>query len=181
MINASEIRQVKRDLEDIVQVWAVVEYRPTDSLLEREMLMVKVPARPLRCLSISSSSSSHHPHHPLHPNCRRLAPPMPPCLCSARLSSPLALMALPQVNANPPGVNDGNPVFAGGAASRYQQSAADIIAVNATRQSIVELTKLFGGKILDLTNETVTIELTAKQARVDAFLKLGAPLQNEQS
>lgn len=109
MKNCANLRQVKRDLEDIVQVWAVVEYLQTDSVLERELLLVKV--------NLVSSSSTPQPVH----------------------------------------------------------GASTTETATATRQSLVELTKLFGGKVLDLTNETMIMELCAKASRIDAFIKLVQP------
>ena len=64
--------------------------------------------------------------------------------------------------------------FPGGSPDRLAP-AADLLAGQAARQNLVELTKLFGGKVLDLTNDTITVELSAKGSRVDSFLKLGSP------
>ena len=43
------------------------------------------------------------------------------------------------------------------------------------RDSLLQLTKLFGGHVLDLSHETVILQLCAKSSRVDAFLKLLKP------
>jgi acetolactate synthase small subunit len=63
-------------------------------------------------------------------------------------------------------------IFPGGSPDRMTK-AFDPMAASAIRQSLTELTTLFGGKVLDLTNETITIELAAKGVRIDSFLKLG--------
>jgi len=110
--DAHDIMHIKRDLEDIVQVWAVVDYSSYGSVLERELLLCKV------CVD-------------------------------GGLSDPSAVKEKKQV--------------------------ADLVSTFATRQSLMELTNLFGGKVLDLTNETLTIELSAKSKRIDAFLKLVSP------
>jgi len=107
---ARSILQARRDLEDLVQVWAVVEYLPTDSVLEREMLLIKLQLNP-------GSTAS--------------------------------------------------PVHGG--------SGSTSMSTSNVRQSIAELTSMFGGKVLDITNETMTIELCAKVSRVDSFIKLVAP------
>lgn len=117
--NVHDVVHIKRDLEDIVQVWAVVDYSSSASLLERELLLCKI----------------------------NVTPP-------ARAST---------------------EVFPGDGFGEESASVNDIVASHATRQSLVELTQLFGGKVLDLTNETLTIELTAKGSRIDAFLKLVTP------
>lgn len=41
--------------------------------------------------------------------------------------------------------------------------------------SINTIAQQFGGKIVDLSNDAVIVEMTGKTARVDAFLKLVRP------
>jgi acetolactate synthase-1/3 small subunit len=43
------------------------------------------------------------------------------------------------------------------------------------RDSLIALAKLFSGNILDVSHESVILQLCAKSSRVDAFLKLLKP------
>ncbi|KAJ3046096.1 hypothetical protein HDV00_003846 [Rhizophlyctis rosea] len=43
------------------------------------------------------------------------------------------------------------------------------------RQSITELARLFGARVVDVSHESIIVELSAKSARVDAFLNLLRP------
>jgi acetolactate synthase-1/3 small subunit len=44
--------------------------------------------------------------------------------------------------------------------------------VDPSRQSILSICDLFSGKVVDLTHNVVTLELSAKKSRVDAFIAL---------
>ena len=50
-----------------------------------------------------------------------------------------------------------------------------LITSSLQRQSITELARLFGARIVDVSHESVIVELSAKSTRVDAFLKLLRP------
>ena len=43
------------------------------------------------------------------------------------------------------------------------------------RQSICELSKLFGAEVVDVTLDSVIVQLTAKSSRIDAFVELLKP------
>jgi len=106
-----DVEQVKKQLEDIVQVWAVVEYGQDVAIIERELILIKID-----CMQATSV-------HPFMGN-----------------------------------------EDAGNTASSMQ-----------TRASIIELTKIFGGKVVDVAAQHVTVELTAKASRIDAFIALVRP------
>jgi acetolactate synthase-1/3 small subunit len=50
-----------------------------------------------------------------------------------------------------------------------------LIAKNLHLRSVKTLTEQFGGRIVDVAENSVIIELTAKSARVEAFLSLMRP------
>eukprot|EP00158_Paraphelidium_tribonemae_P001640 Partr_v1_DN24643_c1_g2_i3_m59874 putative Acetolactate synthase small subunit len=104
----SVVEQARKQLEDLVPVWAVIDYSDV-SLIERELLIARMDISPP-----STQSSSNN----------------------------------------------------------EQSRDRDI-----KRQAIVELTKLFNGKVVDMTNNVVTVELCAKKRRVDAFLSLMRPYE----
>lgn len=107
-----DVEQVKKQLEDIVQVWAVVEYGQDVAIIERELILIKIDVAP----------STVHPFM-------------------------------------------GNEIIENTNSTSAMQ----------TRASIVELTKIFGGKVVDVTAQHMTVELTAKASRIDAFLSLVRP------
>ena len=43
------------------------------------------------------------------------------------------------------------------------------------RQALVDLTRLFNGRVVDVTMDSVTVEICAKPTRVDAFIALCRP------
>eukprot|EP01137_Pigoraptor_chileana_P002281 Opistho-2@40899 len=97
----TKMQQARKQLEDLVHVYAVLDYTNTH-LVERELLLVKVSTR-----------------------------------------------------------NKGLP--------------GDLIAEHLHRQAIVELTKLFDGRVVDIGSEHLIIELTSWSRRIDAFIKLMKP------
>jgi acetolactate synthase-1/3 small subunit len=93
----SVVEQARKQLEDLVPVWAVLDYTDVP-VLERELLMVRVGL-------------------------------------------------------------DGD----------------SIVVRDGRRNALVELTRLFNGRVLDLTGRSITMEICAKPSRVDAFLELCRP------
>ncbi|KAL2915621.1 Bifunctional acetohydroxyacid reductoisomerase [Polyrhizophydium stewartii] len=104
-----QVEQARRQLEDIVPVWAVLDYTHAP-VLEREILLAKVSTVPPELLA---------------------------------------------------------------AAARRDSAAAGTDALE--RQAISGLAALFGAKIVDVTLEAVTVELSAKPRRIDAFVALLRP------
>jgi acetolactate synthase-1/3 small subunit len=45
----------------------------------------------------------------------------------------------------------------------------------ASRASIIELVDIFRAKIVDVANETLTVEMTGDEAKIEAFLKIMEP------
>lgn len=112
-----KIEQARKQLEDIVPVWAVLDYSKQRTV-DREMLLVKVATVPHEFeneeqtdVEISSGSA-----------------PLPSLLSSA-----------------------------------------------LQRQSINDLAKLFNAAIVDVSLDSVVVELTAKPDRIDAFVELLKP------
>ncbi|KAF9975824.1 hypothetical protein BGZ73_000365 [Actinomortierella ambigua] len=125
---SATIEQARRQLEDLVPVWAVLDYTGFH-VIKRELLLIKV--------------SILGPEH---------------------------------VRAQ---MNSRSPEW-----QQYQDDENDVEEMspsNALRQthahlkSLTELTKLFQGKVVDVSSESVAIELSAKPERVDAFIKLVKP------
>ncbi|KAJ3241707.1 hypothetical protein HDU81_011031 [Chytriomyces hyalinus] len=113
---ASEIEQARRQLDDLVPVWAVLDYTNTP-IVERELVLMKISAVPPETV-----------HDPIG------------------LGSDAASHAI-------------NPIMAAG----------------FHRQTVVELARIFGAKVEDISHESLVLELTAKPEKVDSFLKLMKP------
>lgn len=111
VLNAPEstVEQARRQLEDLVPVWAVLDYSDV-SIIERELLLIKVSLLPQdRPISTPSSLPSH------------------------------------------------------------------LFAPDFQRQALTELTRLFGGRVVDVTVENMILELSAKPSRIEAFIQLCRP------
>lgn len=113
----ADVEQARKQLEDMVQVWAAVVYPPGSDVIERELVLIKV-------------------------------------------KSPQSIGALPASLQSKIGV---------------ATSESDVLNASLRRQALVELAKLFSGRPVDVTNEHVTIELTANPLRIDAFIELVRP------
>jgi acetolactate synthase I/III small subunit len=57
----------------------------------------------------------------------------------------------------------------------HHSGLSPLLSSSLQRQSITELAKLFKAHIVDVSLESVVIELTAKPSRVDAFVELIKP------
>ena len=60
--------------------------------------------------------------------------------------------------------------------SVYRELAlVKVAATDNNRASIIEMTDIFRAKIIDVSNEALTVEITGDQTKVDAFLDLLEP------
>jgi len=119
---ADSIEQCRRQVEDLVPVWAVLDYTNT-KVIERELLLIKVSTIP--------------PH----------------------VSEDLAGEES-EANANKEKSNNG---------------ISPLLDSSLQRVAITALSNQFGAKIIDISNESVLIQLSAKSERVDSFIKLLRP------
>ncbi len=120
------IEQARRQLEDVVPVWAVLNYTKVRAI-ERELLLVKVSVIPEDTLKEDEET-----------------------------------LALAQDNMN-------NFVYSKNA------SMTPLLSSALTRQALTDLTKLFSGRVVDVALDSITIELSAKPSRIDAFIQLVKP------
>lgn len=117
---APTIEQCRRQVEDLVPVWAVLDYTHT-KCLERELLLIKVSTVP------------GHVHEDL--------------------------------------LNEENNEKE----SKPSSGISPLLDSSLQRTALMDLGKLFGARTLDVSNESLLFELTAKSERVDAFIKLLRP------
>ncbi|KAI8086975.1 small subunit of acetolactate synthase-domain-containing protein [Gilbertella persicaria] len=126
-----QMEQARRQLEDLVQVWAVLDYSHT-KLVERELLMIKI-----------SILGPEHLHEQLP---------------TAKLNEQKVEVLDTHLKAN----NEESP---------------NITLRNTFHhlRALAELTRLFHGKILDVSSDSVIVQLCAKPERITSFMRLCKP------
>ncbi|EJT97418.1 acetolactate synthase [Dacryopinax primogenitus] len=170
------IEQARRQLEDLVPVWAVLNYTDTKKI-ERELLLAKVSILGPEYVEDQLLGGPSH---------------------EARRSLPAA-----EVNASEQhqiAQEDGSkPLLAkeasmarafeaSGKSAHRPSSASDdpglppaltpsqLLALKHTHMAAIQaLSSQFGGKIVDVSENSVIVEMTGKASRVDAFLALIKP------
>ncbi|KAI9829008.1 MAG: acetolactate synthase, regulatory subunit [Thelocarpon impressellum] len=140
------VEQARRQLEDLVPVWAVLDYTAAP-LVQRELLLAKVSIlgpeyfeellAHHREMTAADAQASHESTE-----------------TSGSLSSEAAS-------------DDFHP-------SRLPASEA-LRHKHEHLRAIQFLTKDFGGKVLDISTNNCIVELSAKPSRIDSFMKLIAP------
>ncbi|KAI7877608.1 acetolactate synthase [Lichtheimia hyalospora FSU 10163] len=126
------IEQARRQLEDLVPVWAVLDYTRT-KVIERELLLIKV-----------SILGPEHLHEQL-----------------------------------PTAKFDDDAEFEDENLNR--QYDEDSTSSNSLRETfshlraLTELTRLFDGKVVDVSSDSIVVELAAKPSRISSFMKLLKP------
>ncbi|RVD80258.1 uncharacterized protein DFL_008159 [Arthrobotrys flagrans] len=130
------VEQARRQLEDLVPVWAVLDYT-TSPLVQRELLLAKVS---ILGPEYVEELRAHH---------REMTSEQP--AGSVRQE----------------GAGDFHPAkLPASQALRHKMEHLD---------AVTHLTHQFGGKVLDISTSNVIVEVSAKPARIDAFMKLIAP------
>ncbi|KAF6238122.1 hypothetical protein HO173_003756 [Letharia columbiana] len=144
------VEQARRQLEDLVPVWAVLDYTAAP-LVQRELLLAKIS---ILGPEYFEDLMAHH---------REM---------SAADASKLEEMAQ-SADAETPGQQRGGPDadyhpnrLAASQALRHKYEHLD---------AITHLTHQFGGKVLDISTNNCIVEISAKPPRIDAFMKLISP------
>ncbi|KAJ1680222.1 acetolactate synthase, regulatory subunit [Spiromyces aspiralis] len=142
------MQQAKKQLEDVVPVWAVLDYSHT-KIIERESLLVKIsilgPEQAFKKLGFEGQSGQEEGE------------------TTDRRNS----LSLPSRQARLDSEDFGAPF--------ESEHDREFIGSQRRLQALRELTDLFKGRIVDVSAESVVIEMNAKSDRVDAFLKLVRP------
>ncbi|KAI8337953.1 small subunit of acetolactate synthase-domain-containing protein [Chlamydoabsidia padenii] len=123
------LEQARRQLEDLVPVWAVLDYTNT-KLVERELLLIKV--------------SILGPNH-LHEQ-------MPTTIFHTGV--PFTDERLEQDHIPP--------------SDTLRETFSHL-------RALTELTRLFDGKVVDVSSDSIVVELCAKHERIDSFVNLCKP------
>ncbi|ORX37234.1 small subunit of acetolactate synthase-domain-containing protein [Kockovaella imperatae] len=181
------VEQARRQLEDLVPVWAVLDYTQTPKI-ERELLLAKVsilgPEFAAAQLGSSPTGSDSQSFDAAIDHQDSAHPPSFVGQSSSGSES-----------------TSGGSGGAGGAGDKYEREQAlarsfessgsspslyparqsglsvseALIAKNLHLGAIKTLTDQFGGKVVDVADSSCIVELTAKSSRVEAFLNLIRP------
>ncbi|KIL68919.1 hypothetical protein M378DRAFT_70509 [Amanita muscaria Koide BX008] len=148
------VEQARRQLEDLVPVWAVIDYTDTKTI-ERELLLVKVSILGPEYLEEQLlGGPSHDPRKPR-------AEPIP-----SRHERETAIAHNFERMGHADGFDYQVPPITPSQVLRLK---------HVHLQSISVLAQQFGGKIVDVSEHSVIVELTGKTSRVEAFLSLLKP------
>jgi acetolactate synthase-1/3 small subunit len=147
------VEQARRQLEDLVPVWAVLDYTDTKTI-ERELLLVKVTI--LGPEYLEEQLLGGPSHDPRRPRVESIP----------KLEREAVLAHNFERSGQPDAPEHQVPPITPSQALRLKHQHL---------QSISVLAKQFGGKIVDVSDHSVIVELTAKTSRVEAFLSLLKP------
>ncbi|KAF9047311.1 small subunit of acetolactate synthase-domain-containing protein [Panaeolus papilionaceus] len=146
------VEQARRQLEDLVPVWAVLDYTET-RVISRELLLAKVSILGPEYLEEQFIGGPTHDPRKAIGDAQE----------TSKLEREAALAQNFERSANP----EANfPPITPSQALRLKHQHL---------HSISTLAKQFGAKIVDVSEHSVIVELTAKTARVEAFLSLLKP------
>ncbi|WVQ73389.1 acetolactate synthase, small subunit [Cryptococcus sp. DSM 104548] len=170
------IEQARRQLEDLVPVWAVLDYTKT-SCVERELLLAKVSILgpefaeaqllgPLPDASFEHAVENQSPNHP-------------PSFVTAQGEQTDDKYQREQALARSfeaGGAPSTGPLYPTRSGQGHDMSASEaLIAKNLHLTAIKTLADQFGGRVVDVAENSCIVELTAKSSRVDSFLSLMRP------
>lgn len=165
----SVVEQARRQLEDLVPVWAVLDYTDTN-VISRELLLVKVSILGPEYLEDQFvGGPSHEPRRGVQ---------------TREPGSKLEKETLLAQNFERSGHPDQAQPAHGSPSSLNHAHAHTPIPLTPSEalrlkhqhlQSISALALQFGGKVVDISDNSVIVELAAKTSRVNAFLSLVKP------
>ncbi|KAJ1989634.1 acetolactate synthase, regulatory subunit [Dimargaris cristalligena] len=144
------MEQAKRQLEDLVPIWAVLDYTDTQ-LIQRELLLAKVsilgPEMAIRQMRAYRHSKEEMGHVPAYKG------------DDGNTDSGRSTSGMDQEEGGAPQALSSEPLM-------YS---------HRNLQALRELASLFQGRVVDVSAESMAIELSAKSERIDAFLALIRP------
>ncbi|TQV91482.1 hypothetical protein V2A60_008872 [Cordyceps javanica] len=143
------VEQARRQLEDLVPVWAVLDYSSA-ALVQRELLLAKIN---ILGPEYFEELLAHH---------REIT-----------TGDPEAAAADPELN------HENQQTLEESAARDFHPSklaASEALRHKHEHlKTITYFTHQFGGKVLDISTVSCIVEVSAKPSRIDSFLKLVAP------
>jgi len=160
------VEQARRQLEDLVPVWAVLDYTYTHCI-ERELLLAKVSILGPEYLEDQLLGGPTH-----EPRRSPLAAAQPPPAVDAGSASKLEREVALAQSFERAGTPEGEP---------HVHTPAPLTPTQVLRlksdnlHAISVLSQQFGGRIVDVSEHSVIVEMCGKTSRVEAFLALLKP------
>mgnify|MGYP001441603125 CR=1 FL=1 len=167
-----QVEQCRRQLEDLVEVWAVIDYTDME-IIQRDLILLKVStigraelqekfqrelskSKLLREVSSTANdvTSSDKDGDKLQSSAYALAE-------SDNADT------LKEEEERPPILTRSNSLSA--------LTDQELLDAHKRRSAVTELAKLYGGEIVDVGREHVTVQLVTWPRRVDAFIKMMQP------
>ncbi|KAL8945926.1 MAG: hypothetical protein Q9183_007980, partial [Haloplaca sp. 2 TL-2023] len=145
------VEQARRQLEDLVPVWAVLDYTSAP-LVQRELLLAKIS---ILGPEYFEELQSHH----------REMTAADPSQCEGQETGSADWEGMRQGQEQQQ--KDYHP-------SRLAMSQA-LRHKHEHLEAITFLTHQFGGKVLDISTNNCIVEVSAKPTRIDSFMKLISP------
>ena len=145
------VEQARRQLEDLVPVWAVLDYTSAP-LVQRELLLAKIS---ILGPEYFEELLAHH----------------------REMTDAEAHLGTPDPDMTPEQLAEARDV-AMAADDFHPSNLAPSEALRLKHQHLETITYLahqFGGKVLDISTNNCVVELSAKPNRIDSFMKLIAP------
>lgn len=173
------IEQARRQLEDLVPVWAVLNYTDTKKI-ERELLLAKVSILGPEYVEEQLLGGPSH-------EARRSSLPGPELNASeqhqiAQEDETANLLAKEASMVRTFESSGKSALRPSGSAPTLDPSQppaltpSQLLALKHTHMAAIQsLASQFGGKIVDVSENSVIVEMTGKASRVDAFLALIKP------
>lgn len=154
------VEQARRQLEDLVPVWAVLDYTNT-KVIERELMLVKVSILGPEYFEESQygytggSSGTGN---------------VPPELLAERESDSAASPK------SVGGASEAKAVAATTTGAAAPLSPTEALRVKSDNmRTVIALAEQFRGRVVDVSSNSVIVEVSGKSSRCDAFLKLVRP------
>ncbi|KIX10649.1 acetolactate synthase, small subunit [Rhinocladiella mackenziei CBS 650.93] len=162
------VEQARRQLEDLVPVWAVLDYTSA-ALVQRELLLAKIS---ILGPEVYEELMEHH---------REMTSPETESSAGAESAEENAerrLQELEKNQAEESSILQRAKEIIGQGASYHPSRLAASQALRHKHEhleAITHLTHQFGGKVLDISTNNCIVEVSAKPSRIDSFMKLIAP------
>lgn len=159
------VEQARRQLEDLVPVWAVLDYTQT-KVIERELMLVKVSILGPEYFEESQYGYGGAVSGPTPSQQQHQAGNVPPELLAERESNSPA--ARPHVGAAADAM--------AGTSTTSGLSPTEALRVKSDNmRTVIALAEQFRGHVVDVSSNSVIVEVSGKSSRCDAFLKLVRP------
>ncbi|KAI0036872.1 acetolactate synthase [Vararia minispora EC-137] len=160
------VEQARRQLEDLVPVWAVLDYTETHTI-SRELLLVKVSILGPEYLEDQlSGGPSHDPRHAHEEHAE----------FHSKLEREMALARNFESSADAAAATATTPTAAPATPAPSPLALGEALRLRHQHlQSIEALARQFGARLVDVSEHSVIVEMSGKTSRVEAFLALVKP------